>query len=157
VITFFLPWVHVSCGSIKGNLSGYEFATGAWEEKIGAAQARRLKDRLRVDDLRRRFSPDRPGDKGQTILNPEQPLLWIIPGAFVAMGVLAALAVPRWLALLPAAVVAGALGYFKYRFELEVANARVPGQIALDWQYGYWAGWVALAALLVLLALPRRR
>jgi hypothetical protein len=149
--------VHISCGSIKGNISGYEFATGAWEENIGAARARRLKERLRVDEVRRRFSPDRPGDKGQTILHPEQPMLWIIPAAFLAMGVLAVLALPRWLALLPAAVVAGGLGYFKYRFELEVANARVPGQVALEWQPAYWAGWAALALLLALLAIPRRR
>ena len=157
VVAFFLPWVHVSCGSIKGRLSGYDFATGAWEEKIGAARARRLKERLRVDDIRRTFSKDRPGDTGQTILHPEQPLLWIIPAGMVVVAVLIVAGLPRVVPLLAAGVVAAALGYFKYRFELEVSNARVPGQIALDWLDGYWANWLALVLLLLLLLVPRRR
>ena len=158
IYAFFLPWVYISCGSIKGNISGSEFATGAWEEKIGAAKARKLKERLQVDKARRIFSPDRPGDKGQTILNPEQPLLWIIPAAMAVAALLIAGNAPRLLSLAACAVVACALGYFKYRFALEVSNARVPGQVTLRWLDAYWLSWagVTLLALVALIA-PRKR
>jgi hypothetical protein len=147
ILLFYAPWVFVSCGRIKGQITGEEFATGAWEEKIGAAGARRLKERLRVDTIRRPFSKDRPGDTGQTILHPEQPALWVIPVAFALLGLVGVISrLPRWLVLVPGAVLAVALGYFKYRFELELANARVPGQVHVQWLYGYWWSWVVLVA-----------
>ena len=156
-VAFFLPWLQVSCGPIAIRLSGYEIATGSYNEKLSsehsdqfwrgveAAMDKSLKRGKVAKQPQQKQAPtqqSKPEPSGKTV-----PLLWIVPVACAVLFVLGLFGLPRVPTLLVSAVASAYLAYFGATTEQQATDPQYTGGVlAHSWLLGFWACWLAIIA-----------
>jgi len=156
-VAFFLPWVQVSCGPIALTLSGYELATGSYQEKLGPESfdkfERRLMDQGATRGRARKSQPQRP----PTQKDEPETLLWVVPGACAILFLLGLFGLPRIPTLLVSLVASSYLAYFGVTSEKDLTDPQYTGGfLAHTWMWGFWGCWVGLVAPAVVALLKPR-
>jgi hypothetical protein len=172
LVAFFLPWIELSCGPVHVSFSGYELATGRWEQKLNPTTPESYGGRvqpetrqLQVEDghvvLRAHPRAQQPAPAPQPQRdgrNDRQPLLWIVPGACFLLLLLAIFGLPRIPTVVVALAAAIYLAYFGVTAEQLVSDPRNTGGILESrWLLGYWACWVGLGAPFISALVRTRR
>jgi hypothetical protein len=171
IVAFFLPWFQISCGPERLQFSGYEFATGKWEDKMRPEASQDFWDR--VNNGLERGHPKRgtahggaPATKrptnqvqGQVPEASAMPLLWVVPIACGCLLLLALFGVPKVPTVLASLAGSGYMAYFAVEFSSSASDPRNTGGILeYSWLLGFWMAWVGLVApAIVALARPNRR
>ena len=167
IVAFFLPWVQVSCGPIRLRFSGYELATGRWEQKLEPAgiedfwkrTEQQIDRQLGVpprSKQQRKYPTARQAEREHT--TNQSPLLWLVPGACAALLLLALFGLPRVPTVLVSLVGAAYLAYFGISFEQQASDPRNTGGILEhSWLLGYWTSWLGLGAPFVAALMRPRR
>jgi hypothetical protein len=104
-VAFFLPWFQISCGPVAVTISGYEIASGSYQEKLSPEHYdqfhRRLEAAMDQASKRGKVRKAQPTQHPPQRSEPEprtgqnDPVLWIVPGACGALFLLGLLGVPR--------------------------------------------------------------
>ena len=169
MLAFFLPWFAVSCGPVRLTVSGYEVATGGWEQKLSEGNIDSFFDRTNRQlnqklGSRRRWQGRRlPGTnvspRTQASEAQNVPLLWIVPGACLILFALGVVGMPRAPAIVVCALGAAYLAYFGVTSEQQLNDPAFTGGIlGHEWLFGYWGSWVGLMVpMCVAIFRPRRR
>lgn len=152
ILAFFLPWVAVSCGPMRVTVSGYELATGSYNDKFSAQG---IDDfwRKTGDDLNRQtgarqkqksLSKNRPV-QGTVQRQDDVPMLWTLPAACIILVLLGAFGLPRTPTIIVSVLAAAYLAYFGITSEQQLNDPRNTGGILThEWLVGYWMGWIGL-------------
>jgi hypothetical protein len=167
IVAFFLPWLQISCGPIKIGFSGYELATGAWQEKLSTEHEEAFKHRwdealapspkrsttARLPRAQPRSEPTTPAAPSAS-----DPKLWVVPVACAILFLLGIISVPRAPTLLVSAAAAAYLAFFGVTTEQQFGDVQYTGGIlGHEWLLGYWASWIGLVApATVALLKPRK-
>jgi hypothetical protein len=171
IVAFFLPWFQVSCGPIRLQFSGYEFASGRWEDKMRPEASQQFWDEFNkgVDQgfskrgtVRAGARPrKRPTNDVQPQVPVEKPLplLWIVPIACACLLLLALFGAPRVPTVLVSVAGSAYLAYFAIDTSRAGTDPRNTGGILeYSWLFGFWIAWVGLITpAIVALARPSRR
>jgi len=168
MVGFFLPCLAVSCGPMRLTFSGYEVATGSYQDKlsqqgIGSFWNRTADEPNRQSGSRLRPLPKNQKAKGDhSVQNqPAQgvPALWSIPAACLILLVLAVNGVPRLPTIVVSVLGSAYLAYFGVSFEQQLNDPRNTGGILThEWLSGYWLGWIGLLGpMSVAILRPHRR
>lgn len=167
IVAFFLPWFQISCGPVRLQFSGYEFATGKWEDKMRSGDSQELlnywvgKGLTKQGTVRGGTRPNRrPTNEPQAEVpaNKPAPLLWIVPFACACLLLLALFGAPKVPTILVSVAGSAYLAYFAVEGSRASTDPRNTGGIVeFSWLFGFWMAWVGLVApAVVALARPRR-
>ncbi len=167
IVAFFLPWLQVSCGPITFSISGYEFATGSYQEKLGPEHynefERQLRAAMHQGSRRGRARKSQPKQPPTPKVAPEPrteqsaPLLWVVPGACATLLLLGLLGLPRIPTLLVSLVGSLPLAHFGVTSEQELTDPQYTGGLlAHTWTWGFWGCWLGLVAPAVVALLKPR-
>lgn len=154
LVAFFLPWTEVSCGPIRLRFSGYDFASGRAQEKVGPRRMEEFSERFRQGLEQQR--PQAKTEKRRREAVPRQPSeaeprpilwLWAVPSACVVLALLCLFGLPRAPTALMSAVAAACLAYFAVCWEQAASDPAVTGAGILEthWLAAYWLAWVGIA------------
>lgn len=146
ILAFFLPWVAVSCGPMRLTVSGYELASGSYNEKFS---------KQGIDDFwsrqtgaRQKQSPPNKKDRSAQVTVQGQdnvPMLWTLPVTCIILVVLGAFGLPRTPTIIVSVLAAAYLAYFGITSEQQLNDPRNTGGILThEWLVGYWMGWIGL-------------
>ena len=152
ILAFFLPWVAVSCGPARLTVSGYELATGSYNDKFSTQG---IDDfwRKTGDDLNRQTRarqkqkslPNNPPIQATVQRQNNVPMLWTIPVACIILVLLGAIGLPRTPTIIVSVLAAAYLAYFGITSEQQLNDPRNTGGILThEWLVGYWMGWIGL-------------
>ena len=159
ILGFFLPWVAVSCGPMRIAVSGYEMATGSYQDKMSKQGIDSFRDELsRQMGSRPKKSPPRTGktrnhtvpqntiQEQNTIAQQSTvPALWVVPVACVILLLLAVVGLPRIPTVIVSVLAAAYLAYFGISSEQQLNDPRNTGGIFThEWLVGFWLGWIGL-------------
>ena len=171
IVGFFLPWFQVSCGPVRLQFSGYEFATGKWEEKMrpdssqefwdefnkGASKGLTKRGTARggAGPIRRPTNEVQP----QVPANRPVPLLWIVPIACACLLLMGLFGAPKIPTVLVSLAGSAYLSYFAIEASRSGSDPRnTGGLLEYSWLIGFWMAWLGLVApAVVALARPSRR
>jgi hypothetical protein len=168
IVAFFLPWIEISCGPIAISVSGYEIATGSYNQKLAPEHTEKFQRQVEAA-MGRSFNRRRPRRQANRPPSPEPepkppggsrvPLLWIVPVACVALFLLALFGVPRVPTLLVSLVASAYLAYFGVMTEQQATDPQYTGGIvAHSWLWGFWGCWLGIMGpAVVALLKPRRK
>jgi len=168
IVGFFLPWFQVSCGPVRDQFSGYEFATGKWEDKLRSSDSRELlnfwvdKWHTKRGTVRGGTRPIRPPTNEAQVQPPANtpfPLLWIVPIACACLFLLALFGAPKVPTVLVSLAGSAYLAYFTIEGSRAGSDPRNTGGILeYSWLFGFWMAWVGLVApAIAALARPSRQ
>ena len=145
ILAFFLPWVAVSCGPMRLTVSGYELASGSYNEKFS---------KQGVDDF---WSQTGARQKQRSLSNKNRPvqvtvqhqdnvpMLWTLPAACIILVLLGAFGLPRTPTIIVSVLAAAYLAYFGITSEQQLNDPRNTGGILThEWLVGYWMAWIGL-------------
>lgn len=151
ILAFFLPWVAVSCGPMRVSVSGYELATGSYNDKLSAQG---------IDDFWRKTGDDLNHQMGArqqkslsnkknrvqiTVRQDNVPMLWTLPAACIILVLLGAFGLPRTPTIVVSVLAAAYLAYFGITSEQQLNDPRnTGGLLTHEWLSGYWLGWIGL-------------
>lgn len=140
ILAFFLPWVAVSCGPMRVTVSGYELATGSYNDKFSGQG---------IDDFwreeQRRFKQNGKNPVRVTVRHGNIPMLWTLPVACIILVLLGAFGLPRTPTIIVSALAAAYLAYFGITSEQQLNDPRnTGGFLTHEWLSGYWLGWIGL-------------
>jgi hypothetical protein len=169
VLGFFLPWFEVSCGPVRMTMSGYELATGSWEDKFSRAHSDEFWNGVRQQvetDLNRTLSrggrrsggrasvPGKPRDNPAKPTLPKEtppkaaqelPLLWAIPVACFLLLLLSLFGLPRVITVIVSALAGAVLAIAAISIEQSAGDPATTGGIVQhSWLFGFWASCVGL-------------
>jgi len=157
IVAFFLPWSQISCGPVTLSFSGYELATGSYEEKLGHEHYDRFERRLdsaldqelKRHGVRKTWPKQAPSQESER--EPQTgwrlPLLWIVPGACAVLLLLGVFGLPRIPALLVSLVASAYLAYFGVTTEQQATDPQYTGGfLTQTWMWGFWSCWLGLVA-----------
>ena len=149
IVAFFLPWFQFSCRSLSlsSSVSGYELATGTWQQRLDSKRADEFWSRLESSRPTRKLTTKRreqpatsPPQKAETV-----PFLWAVPAACLLLAVLGVFGLPRVATTVVSAVASAYLAYFGVSIENQASDPRITGGIlGHDWLPAFWATWAAL-------------
>ena len=157
-VAFFLPWLQISCGPASITLSGYEIATGSYNEKLSREHYDEFYSQLdaKMDkSLKLGKARKQSNEKHAPIRQPETippngnkvPLLWIIPLACAILFVLALFGLPRVPTFLVSLMACGYFAYFGVTTEQQMTDPIYTGGIlTASWLWGFWASWLGIIA-----------
>lgn len=167
ILAFFLPWVAVSCGPVRVTVSGYELASGSYNEKFSGQGVddfwRKTGDDLNRQTGARQKQKSLP-KKNQSVQGTVQrqdnvPMLWTLPAACIILVLLGAVGLPRTPTMVVSALAAAYLAYFGITSEQQLNDPRNTGGIlSHEWLVGYWLGWIGLLGpMFVAIFRPREK
>lgn len=171
IAAFFLPWFQISCGPLRLQFSGYELATGKWEDKIRPEHSQQFWDEVnnnikqgttRRGAARGGARPTKPPSnpvQAPVAPNKSDPLLWVEPIACVCLLLLALFGVPKVPTVLVSLAGSAYMAYFAVQCSSAAADPQnTGGFLEYSWLLGFWMAWVGLVApAVVALARPSRR
>ncbi len=155
ILAFFLPWVAVSCGPMRVAVSGYEIASGKYQDKLSGQGIDTFWNKTQ-DEVNRQMgsrpksSVAKKANRNRVVVRTPQepqtaPALWSLPVACVILVVLAALGLPRIPTIIVSVLAAAYLAYFGISSEQQLNDPRNTGGIFThEWLVGYWLGWIGL-------------
>lgn len=165
LIAFFLPWLEVSCGPVKLQLSGYELATGrgleperyqSFYNKLDTGLESKSRLNRSKGNVLNTPNPQHSMPTAQGKTYEGTPVLWVVPGAFILIILTYILGVPRMVVLWLSAVPLAYLILFFVGNEMALNDpANTGGVIGHHWTLGFWMACLALTGE-VGIALPRR-
>ena len=154
ILAFFLPLVAVSCGPMRVSVSGYELATGSYNDKFSAQGVddfwRKTGEDLNRQTGARQKQKSLPNKKNRPVQATVQrednvPMLWTLPAACIILVLLGAFGLPRTPTIIVSALAAAYLAYFGISSEQQLNDPRNTGGILThEWLVGYWMGWIGL-------------
>lgn len=171
IVAFFLPWFQMSCGPLRLQFSGYELATGKWEDKIHPEHSQQFWNEVNKDINQRvvRRGANRrgagpaipPSNQAQPPVakNISDPLLWAEPIACCCLLLLALFGVPKVPTVLVSLAGSAYMAYFAVQASSAATDPQNTGGILeYSWLLGFWMAWVGLVApAVVALARPNGR
>ena len=133
LLTFFLPWVAVSCGPLQMTFSGYEIASGEYQNKYSEQNVGAFYDRLdRQLNLpqNRRLGATPPRNQPPPAKDaPNTPLLWIVPGACAILVLLGIFGLPRAPTIVVCVVGAACLAFLGISWEQQLNDPSIVGPL----------------------------
>ena len=171
IVAFFLPWFQMSCGPLRLQFSGFELATGKWEDKIRPEHSQQFWDEVNKDIQQggmrrgatrggvRPMKPPSNQAQPPVAKNISDPLLWIEPSACCCLLLLALFGVPKVPTVLVSLAWSAYLAYFAVQGSSAATDPQNTGGILeYSWLLGFWMAWVGLVApAVVAIARPHKR